>query len=112
MKSNWAIVSASKLDKNVKAGVMKELERYKDDVYEKIEQDVFEQAVAVCLYALELEGWRGVRLRRFVQQVDDACHLLTESVLGRHITTRDIQKHLQDAYGIDLKKSRYQYDEP
>lgn len=110
MKSNWAIVSASKLDRNVKAGVMKELERYKDDVYEKIEQDVFEQAVAVCLYALEMNGWRGVRLRRFCQQVDDACHLLTETVMGHHITTRDIQDHMKEHYGIDLKETRYQWE--
>ena len=31
MKSNWAIVSASKLDKNVKAGVLKESRYMWDD---------------------------------------------------------------------------------
>lgn len=110
MKSNYAIVSVAKVDKEIKNGVMKELEKYKDGVYEKIEQDVFEQAVAVCLYALEINGWRGVRLRRFVQQVDDACHLLTETVMGHHITTRDIQEHMKEYYGIDLKETRYQWE--
>lgn len=110
MKSNYAIVSVAKVDKEIKNGVMKELEKYKDGVYEKIEQDVFEQAIAVCLYALELNGWRGVRLRRFVQQVDDACHLLTETVMGHHITTRDIQEHMKEHYGIDLKETRYQWE--
>lgn len=111
MKSNYATVSVSKLDKEIQKGVMKELEAYKDEVYEKIQLDVFDQALAVCLYALELNGWRGIRLCRFIQQVDDACHLLTENVMGKQITTRDILAHMKECYGIDLNESRYLWDE-
>lgn len=111
MKANYATVSASKLDKEIQAAVMKELEKYKDEVYEKVQLDVFDQALAVCLYALELNGWRGVRLRRFIEQVDDACHLLTENVMGKQITTRDILAHMKKCYGIDLNESRYLWDD-
>lgn len=109
MKANYATVSVSKLDKEIKKGVMKELEIYKDEVYEKVQWDVFQQALAVCFVALELHGWKGKRLRRFKDWVDDVCYLMFNGVMGREVTTRDALQHMKDAYGIDLKESQYDY---
>lgn len=111
MKANYATMNVTQLDREIKKGVMKELEAYKDEVYEKVTLDVFEQAIAVCLYTLEAEqGWKETRLRRFVVQLEDTCHLLTQDIFGKKITTRDILKHMKEKYNIDLSESRYLWE--
>lgn len=111
MKANYATMNVTQLDREIKKGVMKELEAYKDEVYEKVTLDVFEQAIAVCLYTLEAEqGWKETRLRRFVAQLEDTCHLLTQDIFGKKITTRDILKHMKEKYNIDLSESRYLWE--
>ena len=111
MKAKYATVSVSKLDKEIKKGVLKELEKYKDEVYAKVTWDVFQQALAVCFTALELQGWRGKRLRRFKDWVDDACNLMFHGAMGREYTTRQALDRMKEVYGIDLKESKYDYNE-
>ena len=55
-------------------------------------------------------GWRKKRLTDFLHQVDDVTHMMFTGVMGRETTTRDAQKHLKEAYGIDFSESRYDYD--
>lgn len=111
MKSRYKSFSLTQLDKEVKKAALDELEKYKDEVYSKIEWDIFQQALAVCFTALELHGWRGKRLRQFKDWVDDACHLMFCGAMGREYTTKDALKRMREQYGIDLTKSQYDYSE-
>lgn len=107
MKANWQTVSRSELDKKVHELAMKELERYKDELYKAVNDDVFNQALAVCFMALEMMGWRKKRLTDFLHQVDDLTHMMYSGVMGRGATARDAQDHLKKAYGIDFEISLY-----
>lgn len=109
MKSNYRTFSLSQLDKEIGKAAYKELEAYKDEVYDKISLDIFQQAVAVCLTALELQGWRGKRLRQFKDWVDEACNLMFHGVMDREYTTRMALARMKEVYGIDLKESKYEY---
>ena len=111
MKSQWVTISKTELDKKIHNLAMAELEKYKDELYDAVKIDVFNQALAVCFTALELMGWRKKRLTDFFNQVDDVTNLMYTGIMGRETTTRDAQKHLKEAYDIDFSKSRYDYDE-
>ncbi len=107
MKARYATFSVQKIDKEIRKEVLKELDKYKNEVYDNVCWDVFQQALAVCFTALELMGWRKKRLHRFQDRVEDVCHLLLHGVMGREVTTKDAIKHLHDAYGIDFEQSVY-----
>lgn len=107
MKANWATVSRSELDKKVHELAMQELEKYKDELYKAVNDDVFNQALAVCFNALEMLGWRKKRLTDFLHQVDDLTHMMYSGIMGREATARDVQQHLKEAYGIDFEISLY-----
>lgn len=107
MKSNYKTFNVAQLDKQISKAALKELEAYKDEVYKYVEWDCFCQALAVCFTALELQGWRGKRLRRFKNWVDDACHLMYHGAMGKEYTTRHALERLKTEYGIDLKESQY-----
>lgn len=111
MKAHYATISQTELDRKVHELAMQKLEEYKDELYDKVKMDVFDQALAVCFTALELMGWRKKRLTDFLHQIDDVTHLMYTGALGKETTTRDAQKHLKDAYGIDFSESRYDYGE-
>lgn len=107
MKARYATFSVEKIDKEIRKEVLKELEKYKNDCYDAVVWDVFQQALAVCFTALELMGWRKKRLHRFQDRVEDVCHLMLTGIMGREVTTKDAIKHLHDAYGIDFEQSVY-----
>lgn len=107
MKSHWGCVSMTKLDKELRKQVLIECEKYKDECYDQVCWDVFQQALAVCFTALELMGWKKKRLHRFQDRVEDVCHIMLHGVMGREVTTRDAIQHLHDAYGIDFEQSCY-----
>lgn len=107
MKSHYGCVSMTKLDKELRKQVLIECEKYKDECYDAVVWDVFQQALAVCFTALELMGWRKKRLKRFQDRVEDVCHLMITGIMGREVTTKDAIKHLHDAYGIDFEQSCY-----
>ena len=107
MKSNWGCVSMTKLDKELRKQVIVEVDKYKNEVYDAVCWDVFQQALAVCFTALELMGWKAKRLHRFQDRVEDVCHLMITGVMGREVTTKHAIQHLHDAYGIDFEQSCY-----
>jgi len=108
VKSRYATFSVQKIDKELRKQVLIECEKYKDECYDKVCWDVFQQALAVCFTALELMGWRKKRLQRFQERVEDVCHLMITGVMGREVTTKHAIQHLHDAYGIDFEQSCYQ----
>ena len=110
MKARYVTVSQTELDQKVHELAMQKFQEYKDELYDAVKIDVFDQALAVCFTALELMGWRKKRLTDFLHQVDDVTHMMFTGVMGRETTTRDAQKHLKEAYGIDFSESRYDYD--
>lgn len=109
MKSHYATVSQTELDQQVHKLAMQELEKYRDELFEVMQIDVFDQALAVCLYALEQMGWGKTRLTRFKDQVDDITHMMYTGIMGREMTTRDAQRHFKEKYGIDFAESQYDY---
>jgi hypothetical protein len=108
MRSHYKTFSVSQIDKDIQQATKKELTKYKDEIYDKVTWDVFQQALACCLIALEQMGWRKKRLSDFVEKVDDVTHLMYTGAMGREFTTSDALRHMKDAYGIDLSKSQYQ----
>ena len=111
MKSRFVTVSQTELDKKVNELAMQKLQEYKDDLYDAVKVDVFNQALAVCFVSLEQMGWGKVRLLRLFDMIDDVTHMMFTGIMGREMTTRDAEKHLKETYGIDFTKSRYDYDE-
>ena len=88
MKAHYQTFSVTKIDKEIRKGVKQELTKYKDDIYDKVTWDVFQQALACCFIALEQMGWGKKRLTDYALQ------------------------HMKDKYGIDLNESQYkeEYD--
>ena len=112
MKSNYGTYSNSDLAKQISKATEKTLNEYKDELYDVVEWDCFQQALACCFIALEQMGWRKKRLTAFKDMVDDVTHMMYTGVMGRKMTTRDALQHMKDAYGIDLTESQYkeEYD--
>lgn len=108
MNAHYKTYSISDLHREIDKATQKTLQEYKDDLYEKVEWDCFQQALACCFIALEKMGWKKKRLTSFKNAVDDVTHLMYTGIMGREMTTRDALKHLKDAYGIDLTESQYQ----
>lgn len=111
MKSHYHTFSVTSIQKEIDAAARKEMEKYRDEVYDKITWDIFQQAMAVCFTALELMGWRKKRLTDFKNRCDDVCDMMFRGVMGREYTTRDALQRLKDEYGIDLTESQYDYDD-
>ena len=112
MKAHYQTFSVTKIDKEIRKGVKQELTKYKDDIYDKVTWDVFQQALACCFIALEQMGWGKKRLTDFKNKVDDVTHMMYTGFMGREVTTRDALQHMKDKYGIDLNESQYkeEYD--
>lgn len=112
MKSRYKTYTVHTLDKEIHDASMKELEKYKDELYDRVSWDIFCQAVGVCLTALELMGWRKKRLTDFVNRVDDVTHIMfSDDTMGKSCSAKDCLKRMQEMYGIDLSKSQYKYEE-
>lgn len=112
MKSRWKTYSVTQLDKQAVEVANQELRKYRDEIYEDVEWDVFQQALACCFITLEHMGWRKKRLTDFKNAVDDTTHMMYTGIMGREVTTRDALRHLKEKYGIDFSESRYkdEYD--
>lgn len=110
MKARLVTVSQTELDKKVNELAMQKLKEYKDDLYDAVKVDVFNQALAVCFVSLEQMGWGKVRLLRLFDMIDDMTHMMFTGIMGREMTTRDAERHLKETYGIDFTESRYDHD--
>lgn len=107
MKARYITISETELNQRIRSTVEAELIKYKDEVYDKVTWDVFQQALAVCFTALELMGWRKKRLAEFQQKVEAAAQIITTGVMGREYSTRQALKHLHEAYGIKFEQDDY-----
>lgn len=110
MKAHYATISQTELDRKVHELAMQKLEEYKDDLYDAVKVDVFNQALAVCFVSLEQMGWGKVRLLRLFDMIDDMTHMMFTGIMGREMTTRDAERHLKETYGIDFTESRYDHE--
>ena len=110
MKARYVTVSQSELDQKVHELAMQKLQEYKDDLYDAVKVDVFNQSLAVCFVSLEQMGWGKVRLLRLFDMIDDMTHMMFTGIMGREMTTRDAERHLKEKYGIDFTESRYDHD--
>lgn len=112
MKSHYQTYSVSDLSKEISKATEKTLNEYKNELYDVVQWDCFQQALACCFIALEQMGWRKKRLTAFKDMVDDVTHMMYTGVMGREMTTRDALHHMKVAYGIDLTESQYkeEYD--
>ena len=107
MKAKYITISETDLNRKVHELAMQQLDEYKEELYKAVNDDVFNQALAVCFMALEMNGWRKKRLTDFLHQVDDLTHMMYCGIMGREATARDAQQHLKEAYGIDFEISLY-----
>lgn len=112
MKSNYGTYSNSDLAKRLSRETEKTLSEYKDQLYDAVQWDCFQQSLACCFAALEQMGWRKKRLTAFKNKVDDLTHMMYTGIMGREFSPRDVLQHMKDAYGIDLTESQYkeEYD--
>ena len=110
MKARYVTVSQTELDQKVHELAMQKLQEYKDDLYDAVKVDVFNQALAVCFVSLEQMGWGKVRLLRLFDMIDDVTHMMYTGIMGREMTTRDAERHLKEKYGIDFTGSRYDHE--
>lgn len=107
MKAKYITISETELDRRVHELSMKKLDEYKEELYKAVNDDVFNQAMAIAFSALEMMGWRKKRLTDFLHQVDDLTHMMYCGIMGRETTARDAQAHLKEAYDIDFTISLY-----
>lgn len=112
MKSNYCTYSTTGLAKEISKATEKKLTEYKDQLYDAVQWDCFQQALACCFAALEQMGWRKKRLTDFKNRVDDVTHMMYTGIMGREFSPKDALQHMKDAYGIDLTESQYkeEYD--
>lgn len=81
-----------------------EVDKQRDLLYAEVTMDVLPQLMSVCMYALELKGYRKQRLQGFLDDVRAAYGLLDKGVTGRTFNPEDLINHFKSAYGIDLDK--------
>ena len=109
MKANWVTLNKAKSDKIARKTAREELAHYRDEIYDRIADDIWRQALAVCFSARETMGDTPEQLKEYKDIIDDMCHWMAEGFNGTEFTTRDAQKHLKQKYGIDFKETKYEY---
>lgn len=67
-------------------------------------ENIYTTVLTVCFMALEKEGWRKTRLKRFKEEYDKATASTYDmNWLGNHyVTMQDYVNHLKYEYDIDL----------
>ena len=75
------------------------------DIYDKVEMHVASQIIALVMCTLEINyGWKGIRLKRFVSDLNATARLACKTnILGNEVDTDDLIQHLIDKYGIDCR---------
>ena len=90
-------------EKAVRDKVREEYQKYKDEVYRDVMEDVIPQVLAVVLLTLNKDfGFGEKRLRRCISGMKSYFKLMNTEIFNRKITTLDCLKYLKDEYGIDL----------
>lgn len=56
MKARYATFSVEKIDKEIRKEVIKEVDKYKNEVYDNVCWDVFRQALAILLHGIGADG--------------------------------------------------------
>lgn len=93
-------------EKQVQKSVDAQIEDIRFEVYQEAVQDITAQTLATVLVTLEqCYGWKGERLRKFVECIHDTEDLMVKpSPLHHRFTHLDNLKHIKDKYNIDLRK--------
>ena len=110
MKANYVTLNKAKSDRLARQTARQELKTYRDEIYDRIADDIWRQALAVCFSARETMGDTPEQLQTFKDIIDDMCHWMAEGFNGTEFTTRDAQKYLKQKYGIDFKETKYKYE--
>lgn len=92
-------------EKAIRDKVQEEYQKYKDEVYRQVMEDVIPQVLAIVLLTLSQDfGFGEKRLRKVISGMKSYFKLMNTEIFNRKITTLDCLKHLKDKYGIDLDK--------
>ncbi|MBE6825865.1 MAG: hypothetical protein E7511_03145 [Ruminococcus sp.] len=81
-----------------KADIEKALYSY----YDEVADGLIRQAVAICLYAAHLQGWRRIRITRLYELLLDTMQL--PPVMGKQLVGQDLMDFLTKEYGIDFNR--------
>ena len=91
-------------EKAIRQKVQEEYQKYKDEVYRQVLEDVIPQVLGVVLLTLNSHfGFGEKRLRRVIAGMKAYFKLMDGvEILNRKLTPLDCLEYLKDKYGIDL----------
>ena len=87
----------------IRQKVQEEYQKYKDEVYRQVMEDVIPQILAIVFLTLSNDfGFGKKRLLKIISGMKAYCKLMNTEIFNRKFTTLDLIKQLKDKYGIDL----------
>ena len=108
MKAHYRTVNQTALERRAHEIAQEELEKMRDEIYEKIEADCCYQAIAVTMWILHRDfGFGEERLKRLKNGIEDEYALMLEKPMGREYMPKDIMEWLKKRYGVDFDESQY-----
>lgn len=87
----------------IRKKVQEEYQKYEDEVYRQVVEDVVPQVLAIVFLTLSNDfGFGRKRLLKVIDGMKAYCKLLNTEIFNRKFTTLDLIKQLKDKYGINL----------
>ena len=87
----------------IRQKVQEEYQKYKDEVYRQVMEDVIPQILAIVFLTLSNDfGFGKKRLLKIISGMKAYCKLMNTEIFNHKFTTLDLIKQLKDKYGIDL----------
>lgn len=82
------------------------VQQYKDELFEQNASEILQQVMAAVLIVLEkCNGWKDIRIPRFVGDVKDYLSLMhSKDFFGREWDNDDNIDYIKARYGIDLRE--------
>lgn len=104
MKSNY-ISTKAEAKRMAHEAAKQECENMQDEFYKQEAANIVEQMTAMHLYILARDfGFGKERLSRFMNACNGMYDIMMQqnSFFGKDMNTKDIKKHIEDKYGLDL----------
>jgi hypothetical protein len=90
-------------EKAVRDKVREEYQKYKDEVYREVVEDVIPQVLAILFLTLHNDfGFGKTRLRKVISGMKAYFKLMNTEIFNHKLTTLDCLQDIKDDYGIDL----------
>lgn len=107
MQSHWAVFNKTKARKLTDEAARQAVNEIRDEIQNKIEQDVSHQAIATVFWVLHKHfGFGAGRLQKLKDLTEDEYMHMIDGVLGREYNPRHCEEWLK-SIGIDLDESQY-----